>query len=319
MDIWYLLLLQAFREATNNVLTPFMELISLFAVSFLIMIPSFIYWVIDKSEGLYILVSYYVCCGISAIVKLTACVYRPWIRDPRVVPAGDAIKTATGYSFPSGHVSWAGPVYGGTALTYRKRVKWISVICLILLLLTMFSRNYLGVHTPQDVLAGFLLSVLSLYAVRKAFDWLRDHPEKENLFLLCMFIFGWLAIAYITFKPYPMMYVNGELLVDPQKMMNDGYGDIALLIAFPMARYIERRWINFKPPGLHARGIFTGICGLLPMIPMFLYMKSALDSVLGTHWGHFLFTVIMVFYVIVLFPLIIRSAAENEKTDRTGF
>ena len=57
MDIWYLLLLQAFREATNNVLTPFLEYLSLFAVTYLIMIPAFIYWIADKSKGLYTLVS----------------------------------------------------------------------------------------------------------------------------------------------------------------------------------------------------------------------------------------------------------------------
>ena len=70
-----------------------------------------------------------------------------------------------------------------------------------------------------------------------------------------MFVLGWLGIAYITFKPYPMEYVDGRLLVDPQKMMNDGYGDIALLIAFPIARFIEKKWIGFKPA---VRGCFLG-------------------------------------------------------------
>ncbi|MCR5793844.1 MAG: phosphatase PAP2 family protein [Solobacterium sp.] len=316
MDIWYLLLLQAFREATNNVLTPFLEQLSLFAVTYLIMIPAFIYWIADRSKGFYTLVSYYVCCGLNAIVKLTACVYRPWIRDPRVVPAGDSIRTATGYSFPSGHTSTAGPIYGGIALTYRKVRKWISVICLVLLFLTMFSRNYLGVHTPQDVLAGFALSVLSLWAVNKGIGWLREHPGKEDLVLLGMFIFGWLAIVCITFKQYPMLYVNGQLLVDPQKMMNDGYGDIALLIAFPPARYIERRWIGFESPGLNPRGLFIGVCGLLPMIPMIRYMKPALDAVLGSHWGHLVNTVILVFYVIALFPLIIKSVSGKKETGQ---
>ena len=101
MDIDYLLLLQRFRENINDALTPFMEYVSLFAVTFLIMIPVFVYWVVDKKKGLYTLVSYYLCCGFNAMLKLTACIYRPWIRDARIKPAGDAITTATGYSFPS--------------------------------------------------------------------------------------------------------------------------------------------------------------------------------------------------------------------------
>ena len=87
MDIEYLLFLQRFRESINDSLTPFMEGISLFAVTYLIMIPVFVYWVVSKRKGLYTLVSYYLCCGFNAIVKLTVCAYRPWIRDARVHPA----------------------------------------------------------------------------------------------------------------------------------------------------------------------------------------------------------------------------------------
>ena len=108
MDIDYLLLLQRFRESINDALTPLMEGLSLFAVTYLILIPVFVYWVVDKRKGLYTLVSYYLCRSVNAIVKLTACIYRPWIRDARVMPAGDAITTATGYSFPSGHTVSAG-------------------------------------------------------------------------------------------------------------------------------------------------------------------------------------------------------------------
>lgn len=42
MDIDYLLFLQRLRENTNNALTPFMKQLSLFAVTFLILIPVFL-------------------------------------------------------------------------------------------------------------------------------------------------------------------------------------------------------------------------------------------------------------------------------------
>lgn len=305
-DIQYLLFLQNFRNSTNNLLTPFMEWISLFAVTHLILIPAFVYWVVHKKSGLYTLTSYYLCCGVNAIVKLTACIYRPWIRDARVVPAGDAIRTATGYSFPSGHTSTAGPIYGGLAVSARKRLPWISIICLIALLLTGFSRNYLGVHTPQDVAVGMIESALSLFLVAKTFHYLEENPEKENLFLAGMFVFVWLAIIYITFKPYPMTYINGVLLVDPQKMMNDGYGDTALLIAFPVARFCEKKWVRFQAAGLSFKGILTGIIGLVPMWLMTDFMKAPLDQALGSHWGHFMFNFILVLYTIVLFPIYVR-------------
>ena len=312
MDIEYLLFLQRFRESINDSLTPFMEGISLFAVTYLIMIPVFVYWVVSKRKGLYTLVSYYLCCGFNAIVKLTVCAYRPWIRDARVHPAGDAITTATGYSFPSGHTVTAGPIYGGMAVVSWSWKKFVSVILGIFLLLTAFSRNYLGVHTPQDVFVGICESVFWLIIVAKIFTYLDEHPEKENLLLLICFIVGWLGIAYITFKPYPMDYVDGKLLVDPQKMMNDGYGDICLLIAFPVARYIEKRWIGFQAPGLKGAGLAAGIVGLVPLFLMIKFMRPALDGVLGTHWGHFANTFIIVLYCIALWPLVIKAVSKTE-------
>ena len=312
MDIEYLLFLQRFRESINDSLTPFMEGISLFAVTYLIMIPVFVYWVVSKRKGLYTLVSYYLCCGFNAIVKLTVCAYRPWIRDARVHPAGDAITTATGFSFPSGHTVTAGPIYGGLAVVSWSWKKFVSVILGIFLLLTAFSRNYLGVHTPQDVFVGICESVFWLIIVAKIFTYLDEHPEKENLLLLICFIVGWLGIAYITFKPYPMDYVDGKLLVDPQKMMNDGYGDICLLIAFPVARYIEKRWIGFQAPGLKGAGLAAGIVGLIPLFLMIKFMRPALDGVLGTHWGHFANTFIIVLYCIALWPLVIKAVSKTE-------
>ncbi len=318
MDIEYLLMLQRFRESTRDALTPFMEQISLFSVTYLIMIPVFVYWAVDKNKGLYTLASYYVCCAFNATVKLIACVYRPWIRDARVLPAGDSIRTAGGYSFPSGHTATAGPIYGGLALSSWKWQKAVSVLCVIALLLTGFSRNYLGVHTPQDVVVGMLETLAVLLCMAKLFSWLEKHPEKENWFLLACFILGWLGIVFITFKPYPMDYVDGELLVDPQKMMNGGYGDIALLIAFPIARYIEKTWIRFRATGLKGRGLAVSVLGLVPLYLMLRFMKAPLDSLLGAHWGHFLDSFILVIYCVALWPLVIRAAEKLLPGKRQG-
>ncbi|MBO4926612.1 MAG: phosphatase PAP2 family protein [Clostridia bacterium] len=312
MDIDYLLVLQDFRKNIGDALTPFMEGLSLFAVTFLIMLPVFVYWVIDKKKGLYTLVSYYLCCGVNAMVKLTACVYRPWIRDARVLPAGDAISTATGYSFPSGHTVTAGPICGGLAVTTWRWKKPVAVVFLLLALLTAFSRNYLGVHTPQDVMVGLLESALALIAAAKIFKYLEKHPEKENLFLLISFVVGCLGIVYITYKWYPMDVVNDKLLVDPQKMMNDGYGDTCLLIAFPIARYIEKTFVKFKPAGLTGRGLLIGAAGLVPLALMILYLKKPLDGLLGSHWGHFCYTMIVVLYCVALYPAVIKAFAKPE-------
>ena len=291
-----------------------MEWVSMFAVTYLILIPVFYYWNSDKKKGLYTLVSYYFCMVVTPLIKLTACIYRPWIRDARILPAGDAITTATGYSFPSGHTTTAGPLAGGTAVNTweKKSTRWISVILVIFVLLTAFSRNYLGVHTPQDVCVGLLLSVLSLYVTAKLFVWLDKNPEKENALLLGGLIFCCLAIVYITLKPYPMEYnADGSLIVDPQKMMNDGYGDIGKMIGFIIARYVEKTWIRFKPMKKGVLSVIICLAGLIPMVLLKDYFSPVMKDWFGPHWGKLFFSVIYTFYYIALFPLVIKLCSRS--------
>ncbi|MBR3349642.1 MAG: hypothetical protein IKG55_06165 [Solobacterium sp.] len=97
LDIRYLLFLQNFRNSINDAWTPFMEAVSNFATRYLILAVLFIYWALNKREGLYAIASMCLTLAINQIIKLSACVYRPWIRDPRIIPAGDSITTATGH------------------------------------------------------------------------------------------------------------------------------------------------------------------------------------------------------------------------------
>lgn len=306
MDMDYLLFLQRLRESVHDGPTPFMEWISLFAVTFLVMAPVFVYWSVDKKKGLYVLASFCLCCALNSIVKLTACVYRPWIRDPRVVPAGDAIRTATGYSFPSGHTAVAGSIYGGLAVAFRRR-KRVAVPCLVLLALTAFSRNYLGVHTPQDVLVGLLETALVLFAAAKLSAWTARHPEKENLLLAACFAAGWIGVAYISLKGYPTDYADGNLLVDPRRMMVDGYGDLALPVAFSMARFVEKTWIRFDPAALGNAAPLVGMLGMVPLWCMLRWLGGPLHGLLGSHWGHFANKFLVVFYCVALYPLAIKA------------
>ena len=311
MDIQYLLFLQDFRNSINNALTPFMEFVTNFAVDYMILIPIFFYWFFDKKKGLYALVSYYFCMFLTPLIKLTACVYRPWIRDSRILPAGDSIRTATGYSFPSGHTTTAAPLSGGMAVNTweNKKTRWLSVLFVVFILLTAFSRNYLGVHTPQDVCVGMILSVLSLVAAHYLFKYLAAHPEKEDLFLLGGFILCWIGILYISVKSYPIdLNAEGKPIVDPVKMMNDGYGDLGKAIGFIIARYVEKQWIRFKPLKKDWKTLLLCLVGLIPVVLLKTYIRPFITDIFGSHWGKLMFSIVHVFYYIALFPLILKLA-----------
>jgi undecaprenyl-diphosphatase len=77
---------------------------------------------------------------------------------------------ASFYSFPSGHATVAVGFYGMLTLilAYRLRglARWaVAIFGMLVVLLIGFSRLYLGVHYPTDVLAGYLSALLWLVCV----------------------------------------------------------------------------------------------------------------------------------------------------------
>ena len=313
MDIEYLLWLQDFRISINDAWTPFMQWISTFAVRGLYLLPAFVYWFIRKRDGLYMLASLSVSLMVNALIKLTACVYRPWVRDHRVIPAGDAIKTAGGYSFPSGHTMTAAPIYGSFGvLAKRAGYVWVSVVCIVLILLTGFSRNYLGVHTPQDVLVGLVMSALALWAAAKVFRYLDAHPERENMFLLAGFLAGAAAIAYIRLKSYPMDYVDGKLLVKPESMLPGSTSDISLILGLVAGRYVEKRFVKFSPdwslsPSLAAvKGLILCAVGLWIYSFIIYTVKGELVKALGPFPGRIVYGFTNMFFVTAVWPAVMK-------------
>jgi undecaprenyl-diphosphatase len=87
----------------------------------------------------------------------------------RARPAGHHLAAAQGTSWPSGHASSSLALYGGLLLIVfslhpsgleRARKARIAATCLTATLVALigFSRVYLGVHYPTDVLASWLLA-----------------------------------------------------------------------------------------------------------------------------------------------------------------
>ena len=304
MDIEYLLFLQDFRNGINDALTPFMEWISYFGIRNIILLPVFVYWCLDKRKGLFILVSWKISQTINAMVKLTACVYRPWIRDARILPAGDAIKTAGGYSFPSGHTMMATPIYGG--LAYITKNNFATAFWILLILITMFSRNYLGVHTPQDVIVGFVLGIASIYIAKKFLDYLDRKPEKFGLSMIIFGLIGALTLVYVTYKPYPKDYIDGKLLVDPVSMTRDAWGDAGGLVPLAIAWYIDRRWIKFTETGVNVKGVILSVIGLVILACMVEYLKVMLNNAFGPHAGKLAYQFVFFFFVMILWPIVIK-------------
>lgn len=302
MDLDYLLLLQNFRTATGDLFTPFMEFVSHFAVGgWSIALLALVYWCVDKRAGFWLLMNTGVCSMVNSVLKLTACVYRPWVKNPAIVPAGNALETATGYSFPSGHTTRATALFGGLAF-WQLRRKWLAATLALVVLLVMFSRNYLGVHTPQDVLVGFLATALVMFANWKILAWLEKGNEAK--FLAAGLALSLACFLYISLKGYPLDYANGKLLVDPETMKNDSFANLGMFAGFFLGAFFERKFVNFAVSGSLKRKILRFILGLMPLLAWAVFSRAFLCDCLGEHAGRFLYGFVPTLYVLMLYPMI---------------
>ncbi|MGB9592762.1 MAG: phosphatase PAP2 family protein [Anaerolineae bacterium] len=82
------------------------------------------------------------------------------------------ITSETSYSFPSGHTLTSAAFYGLLAVfLWRWGRRGWALFSALWVLLVGFSRIYLGVHYPSDVLASLALGSLWLFAMASAYDW----------------------------------------------------------------------------------------------------------------------------------------------------
>jgi len=148
-------ILYAIQSIASPVLDVLIEAVTMFGEAFIcIAVVSFVYWSVSKERGeamaLTILTSLVFNDILKGIFMRPRPIGEPGIRSLRV-------ETATGSSFPSGHTQNAAATYASLAAAFGKR--WLWVIAGVIIAGVAFSRLYLGVHWPTDVLAGAALGI----------------------------------------------------------------------------------------------------------------------------------------------------------------
>ena len=281
-QIDYLLWIQNIRMHFGTTFDSFFMSLTRFGeMTIPTLIICLIYWCFDSMAGLYLFSLNAFTLMFAQFFKMIACVYRPWVLSDKIHPVGVAFGTAGGYSFPSGHSAGVSSTMGGMAYVFRKH-KIICILLILFCLLVGFSRNYLGVHTPQDIVVGLGIGLIFIFAVSALINWCEKDKNRYLYVLAVVNIMAVLMLYYICHKSYPMDYVDGKLLVNPAKyiyiafiyfgwipgLLNGAFlcrrfwpfdakqgskfirtvrGVVGLLIAYALLHYIDVRfWANIN-------------------------------------------------------------------------
>ena len=130
---------------------------------------------------------------VSSFIKNIICRPRP-SHDPAVMDLLSYVNDYRGgaYGFPSNHASNGFATATFLALLFRNR--WVTLSAFLWAVGSCYSRMYLGVHYPTDILCGALLG---------------------TLFAFLVFILYKKAAKRLALLPYREIYVSREMLAIP--------------------------------------------------------------------------------------------------------
>lgn len=285
MDITYLLVLQKIRLALDGIWDPFMLYVSRLGEGLLTyLLFAGIYWCVDKRCGQLIGWNVSLACLTNQWMKRAFHIDRPWIRDERIKPVEAALEGAGGYSFPSGHTArtiavWGVPGYSWRKDTDGKSLKILSGMAWGIVVLVMFSRNYLGVHTPQDVLAALIMGILLIVLLDRMLAWVEQGINRDILVtglgcVICflpMLRYGCLSNAGASFG-----FMTGWLL--------------------------ERRFVGFCIEADRNTRMTRLAVGEILLLALLTVCPSVLGQFMPARYASFFANFISVFFITCIYP-----------------
>lgn len=285
----FLYFLQSIR---NPILDGFFALIThLGEETFFLVIAILFFWCVNKRDGYFILLTGLVGTVINQLAKLFFRIPRPWVLDPNFDIVESARAEATGYSFPSGHTQNIAGTYGTIAAAKPK--KWKSILCVAIILLVAFSRMYLGVHTPLDVIVSLLVAFGLIMLLRPVFKTEESFHKLMPVVVVCSVIVSLGFFGYV-------LWVSGDTTLDSANY-NSALKNACTLLGCTMALIpvyvIDRKVINFRTDGRWYAQLIKLALGLGGV----LLIKSGLSSPLVAIFGNEYVARAVRYFLIVMF------------------
>ena len=315
IQIEYLLWLQNFRELTHGFFDPFFLAVTHFG-EFLIFTAflTLIYWSLNKKTGEFLIITNVFSILCNQFIKMTACIERPWILSDKIKPVSDAIPKATGYSFPSGHTARAMSVWGGLAVWFWDK-KIIRYSMFLLILLIAFSRNYLVVHTLQDVVVSFVIGLILLYFLKKIFDKI----DGDNNIDLKIFLFGIIAAAIMTstvvFKYYHFdsQKISSYIYQLPSFCFHCGY-----IIGTFLGWFACRKLITFETENISVlTKILRFVFGYSFLLILLYQVVNIFISDFGKCRGNFIGAFVIGLFITFLYPWVFTRVERFLKNNKS--
>ena len=212
---------------------------------------------------------------LNQILKLACRVHRPWVLDTNFSLLGQAREAAAGYCFPSGHTQCAGGTFGSIAAFTEKKA--LRLTCVILAVLVGFSRMYVGVHTPADVLTAAACALLLIFAFKRPV--LNGTVKQMKLAIGVVMAMAVMFLIYVELWQFPQD-MDMHNLTSGYK---NAYTMMGCMIGVAIVYVADLKWINFSTEAKWWIQIIKVIAGLGLVLAVKEGLRIPLEMILPVY------------------------------------
>lgn len=234
-----------------------------------------VFWCVDKRRGYLLMSVGFMGTMLNQFLKLWFRIPRPWVLDENFTILEEAREAATGYSFPSGHTTSAVGTFGSIAATAKKR--WAQVIFVLLPILVGFSRMYVGVHTPADVLVGALTSIVLILILRPVAMGESETGMKFVIAVMIAMAIG--LLAFVELYPFPAGTDADNLFSG----LKNAYTMIGCMVGVAVVYAVDLKYLDFTTHAKWWAQILKAVLGLILVIAVKEGLRAPLEALFDGH------------------------------------
>ncbi|MBQ7799920.1 MAG: phosphatase PAP2 family protein [Oscillospiraceae bacterium] len=272
-----------FLRLLEGIRTPFLDTIfstvtQLGEETVIILAGLLFFWCINKKEGYYLLSVGLVGTVLNQFLKMIFRIPRPWVKDGNFTIVESAKEAATGYSFPSGHTQAGVGLFGGIARFNKNTI--LRIVCVVVCILIGFSRMYLGVHTPADVLVSALLAVVLIFGFYPIFDKAYENKKSMRIFFASITAF---AVAFLVFMSV-YKFPNDTDAHNLESAGKNAYKMLGCILGIWLTYEIDVNYSHFDTEAIWWVQILKLVIGILPILAIKSGLKEPLYLLIGENY-----------------------------------